>query len=247
MRSETRLSQQFRYTAISIAGVRPLNEDAWCAAQAGGGLLCAVADGIGGQEAGDVASSLAIQVLRETVLNTELSASDPETAAETLRKGHALADEAIRDQATGRCSGMGTTLVSAFFGNRMVALCNTGDSRCTLIRNGIVLPLTKDHSFVQDLVDRGALTSEEAATHQMGHVITHSIGAEFVAECSLHPLLPDDTLVLSSDGLHDHVSREAMTAAGEAKSAEEAAGLLLREASRTSGDNITLIVVRVIR
>ncbi|WP_062397571.1 PP2C family serine/threonine-protein phosphatase [Methanogenium cariaci] len=142
------------------------------------GLVCAVADGIGGHEAGDVASALAIQIFEETVREAEMTAGDPETAAAFLKRGHTLAHAAIRQQATGTRAGMGTTLVSAGFLDGTVSLCNTGgDSRCTLIRRGgTVLPLTTDHSFVQDLVDRDILTPEEAASHPMRNIITHSLG-----------------------------------------------------------------------
>jgi len=245
MRRKEGNSERFECSAISIAGVRPVNEDAWCAAAVDEGLFCAVADGIGGHAAGDVASSLAIRILGETIRKTEIPGGDHETAAHALRKGHSLAHEAVVEQATGTQAGMGTTLVSAYFWGEKVTLCNTGDSRCTLIRSGTVVPLTRDHSFVQGLVDRGVLTQEEAARHPMANIITHSLGADFIADCAAHPLGDGDTLVLSSDGLHDYVSRQTMVKAGEAASAQEAARILLEDAARTSTDNITLIVVRV--
>ncbi|KAF1075256.1 PP2C family serine/threonine-protein phosphatase [Methanogenium sp. MK-MG] len=245
MRSDTGIHERFEYSTRSIAGLRLVNEDAWCAAPMDEGLICAVADGIGGHEAGDVASGLAIRIFEETVREGEIIAGDHETTAELLRRGHTLAHEAILKQATGRCAGMGTTLVSACFGDGTVTLCNTGDSRCTLIRTGTVLPLTKDHSFVQDLVDRGLITQEEAASHPMKNIITHSLGGDFIADCTAHPLCTGDTLVISSDGLHDYVSREMMIAAGEAQNTEDAARLLMDEAAKTSTDNITLIVVMV--
>lgn len=245
MRSDTETHEEYECSAASIAGIRPVNEDAWCTARMGGGLVCAVADGIGGHEAGDVASALAIRIFGETVRAAQIAAGDHDTAAEVLMKGHALAHEAIREQATGTRAGMGTTLVSACFGEGAVTLCNTGDSRCTLIRKGIVLRLTKDHSFVQDLVDKGVLTPEEATVHPMKNIITHSLGGDFTADCTAHFLCPNDTLVLSSDGLHDYVSRQALVAAGAAKGAEEGVQILLEEAARSSQDNITLVVVRV--
>ena len=140
---------------------------------------------------------------------------------------------------------MGTTLVSAWFAGETVTLCNSGDSRCTLIRSGIVLPLTKDHSLVQDLVDKGVLTPEEALSHPMKNIITRSLGGDFVADTTTFPIHHGDTLVISSDGLHDYVSRGAMVAAGNADTTDEAASLLLEDAAQTSTDNITLIVVRV--
>ncbi len=245
MRSDTGTREQFEHSALSIAGVRPVNEDAWCIAPVYGGLVCAVADGIGGHEAGDVASALAIRIFGETLREAGINAGDTDQAAEILKRGHTLAHEAIREQATGKRLGMGTTLVSACFGGGAVALCNTGDSRCTLIRAGMVCPLTKDHSFVQSLVEREVLTQEEASSHPMKNIITHSLGAEFFAECTVHSLCAGDTLVISSDGLHDYVSRETMTLAGEALTADDAASTLMEVAARTSKDNITLIVVRV--
>jgi len=245
MKTDTGTREQFECSALSIAGVRPVNEDAWCTAPLRDGLICAVADGIGGHEAGDVASALAIRIFGETLREAEITGGDHEIAAEVLRRGHALAHEAILEEATGKRSGMGTTLVSACFGDGMVTLCNTGDSRCTLIREGMVLPLTKDQSFVQDLVDKEVLTQDEAASHPMKNIITHSLGSDFFVECSAHPLCSGDMLVLSSDGLHDFVTRETMIEAGNAPTAEGAANILLDEAAGTSTDNITLIVVRV--
>ncbi|WFN35658.1 protein phosphatase 2C domain-containing protein [Methanogenium sp. S4BF] len=245
MRSDTGTHEQFECSAASVAGIRPVNEDAWCTAQVGGGLVCAVADGIGGHEAGDVASALAIRVFGETVHAAQITSGDHDTAAAVLMKGHTLAHEAIRHQAIGTRAGMGTTLVSAWFGDGAITMCNTGDSRCTLIRKGIVLRLTKDHSFVQDLVDKGVLTPEEAMDHPMKNIITHSLGGDFIADCTAHFLCPNDTLVLSSDGLHDYVSRQALVAAGAVPSADDAVKILLEEAARKSTDNITLIVVRV--
>jgi serine/threonine protein phosphatase PrpC len=245
MRPNAGIHERFECSASSIAGMRPVNEDAWCASPVGEGVVCAVADGIGGSKAGDVASSLAIRIFGETVREAGIAACDHETAAEILRRGHTRAHEGIIKQATGKRSGMGTTLVSTYFRDGTVILCNTGDSRCTLIRTGTVRPLTKDHSFVQDLVDRNLITQEEAVSHPMKNIITHSLGGDLVADCTVHSLSPGDTLVLSSDGLHDHVSQETMIAAGEAPTAEEAVRILMEEAALTSTDNITLIVVRV--
>lgn len=246
MTPDTNVHTQFEYSGSSVAGIRPVNEDAWCAARLGGGLVCAVADGIGGHEAGDVASALAIRIFNETVRERVTTPGERETPGDVLKRAHALAHEAIREEAAGTPrAGMGTTLVSAWFAEGTVSLCNTGDSRCTLIRTGTVRSLTKDHSLVQGLVDRGIITEEEATSHPMKNIITHSLGADFVADCTVHPLCPNDTLVLSSDGLHDYVSQEALTAAGDAGTAENAAALLLEDAAKTSKDNITLIVVRV--
>lgn len=245
MRSDTKIREQFEYSALSIAGVRQVNEDAWCIVPVDEGLVCAVADGIGGHEAGDVASALAIRIFTEMIQEKGITAADPESAAVILKRGHTLSDKAIREEAIGKCSRMGTTLVTACFGNGAVALCNTGDSRCTLIRSGVVCPLTKDHSFVQDLVDREVITEDEARIHPMKNIITHSLGADFAADCTIHSLCAGDTVVLSSDGLHDYVSRDTMLLAGEAESAEKAAEILMEAAAEGSTDNITLIVVRV--
>ena len=237
---------QFEYSARSVAGIRAVNEDAWCTAQIGDGLVCAVADGIGGHQAGDVASALAIRIFGEAVQKRAAAPGEGEPVDATLRRAHALAHEAIIDEAAGTPrAGMGTTLVSAWFAGETVTLCNTGDSRCTLIRSETVLPLTKDHSLVQGLVDKGVITPEEALSHPMKHIITHSLGGDFVADTTTFALHCGDTLVISSDGLHDYVSQAAMVAAGNADSADDAVHLLLEDAAKRSTDNITLIVVRV--
>lgn len=238
-------SIRYEYSARSVAGIRPENEDAWCADQVEDGLVCAVADGIGGHQAGDVASALAIRICEETIGERMAVAGEREPEGETLRRAHIRAHEAISEQATGNQAGMGTTLVSAWFTGDTVSLCNTGDSRCTLIRTGTVCPLTKDHSLVQGLVDKGVITPDEARSHPMKHIITHSLGGEFLSDVTIHDLCPRDTIVISSDGLHDYVSENAMIAAGNADTAENAASLLLEDAAETSTDNITLIVVRV--
>ena len=240
------ISRQFEYSARSVAGVRAVNEDAWFAAFVDNGLVCAVADGIGGHQAGDVASALAIRIFSDTVPKSGAAPGKREPMDTTLCRAHTLAHEAIMKESTGSSrAGMGTTLVSAWFAGETVTLCNTGDSRCTCIRSGIVLPLTKDHSLVQDLVDREVITPEEARSHPMKHIITHSLGGDFVADTTTFSLRSGDTLVISSDGLHDYVAREAMVAAGDAPTADDAAHLLLEDAAKRSTDNITLIVVRV--
>ena len=247
MTPHAEIRTQFEYSARSVAGIRPVNEDAWCAARFGDALVCAVADGIGGHQAGDVASALAVRIFEDTVRTRVKRADDAgeESPGETLRRAHALANDAIHEEASGKQAGMGTTLVSAWCTGSEIHLCNTGDSRCTLIRSHDVRPLTKDHSLVQDLVDKGVITPEEAASHPMKNVITHSLGGEFTADVTVHDIRPGDTIVLSSDGLHDYVSRDAMIAAGRADTAWNAATLLLDDAAKPSTDNITLIVVRV--
>lgn len=245
MRPNVGIRTQFEYSARSIAGIRPVNEDAWCAARFGNDLVCAVADGIGGHEAGDVASALAIRIFDETIREKAAMTEERKPEGEILTQAHTLAHAAVLAEATGKRSGMGTTLVSAWFGGEIVSLCNTGDSRCTLVRDGTVSSLTKDHSLVQDLVDKEVLSPEEAVSHPMKNVITHSLGADFVADMSVHTLCPDDTLVLSSDGLHDYVQEKTLVLAGKADTAEKAAALLLEDVADTSTDNITLIVIRV--
>lgn len=245
MNPNAEIRTQFEYSARSVAGIRPVNEDAWCAARFGDALVCAVADGIGGHQAGDVASALAVRIFEDTVRTRADGAGEEELPGEFLRRAHALANDAIHKEASGKRAGMGTTLVSAWCTGGEIHLCNTGDSRCTLIRSQDVCALTKDHSLVQDLVDKGVITPEEASSHPMKNVITHSLGGEFSADVSVHDIRPGDTIVLSSDGLHDYVLRETMIAAGRADTAWNAATLLLDEATKTSTDNITLIVVRV--
>ncbi|WFN34166.1 protein phosphatase 2C domain-containing protein [Methanogenium sp. S4BF] len=235
---------RFAYNAISVAGRRPNNEDAWGAHWFGEVLFCAVADGIGGQPAADVASSCAVQA-SENVVTRALAAGGSFNGPAILMEAHARADAVVKAEATGPRSGMGTTLTTALFSEGRLTACNTGDSRCFVVRSGRLIPVTRDHSLVQEQIDAGIIRPDEAFGHPQKHIITRSIGATFAADVTETPLFPGDCVILSTDGMHDALTPDRIVHEVQGKTARAAAVALLTAAAPVSDDNITVCVVTV--
>ena len=235
---------RFAYNAISVAGRRPKNEDAWTVHWYGEILFCAIADGIGGQPAGDVASSCAVQTAEGVVAHAFATSECPDFPT-ILLEAHSHADTAVKANATGLQTGMGTTLTTALFYNGCLTVCNTGDSRCTVVRDGSLVPVTRDHSLVQEQIDAGTLLPDEAFGHPRRHIITRSIGSLFAADVTNTPIFPGDCVILSTDGMHDTLIPERIICEVQGKDAHAAANALLTAAVPISDDNITVCVVTV--
>ncbi len=243
-RQEERMHTRFAYNAISVAGRRARNEDTWAAHWYGETLFNAVADGIGGQPAGDVASSCAVQAA-EYVVSRAFAADDRPDFPAILLEAHARADAAVNANATGTQTGMGTTLTTALFSNGSLTVCNTGDSRCSMVRDGYFIPVTRDHSLVQEHIDAGIIHPDEAFCHPLKHIVTHSIGSLFVADVTEIPIFPGDCIILSTDGMHDALKPERIAREVQGKTAHAAAAALLCAAIPVSDDNITVCVITV--
>jgi serine/threonine protein phosphatase PrpC len=235
---------RFAYNAISVAGRRPNNEDTWAAHWYGETLFCAVADGIGGQPAGDVASACAVQAAEEAVARAYAAGDRPNFPA-ILLEAHARADAAVKADAIGPRTGMGTTLTTALFNNSCLTACNTGDSRCSIVRDGCLIVVTRDHSLVQEQIDAGIISPDEAFGHPQKHIITRSIGSTFAADVTETPIFPGDCVILSTDGMHDALTPERIVREVQGKNAHAAATALLTAAVPVSDDNITVCAVTV--
>ena len=227
--------------------VRQQNQDAYAAKVLEDGRVVAlVCDGMGGARAGNVASTLAVERFMEEFLRPGQDGSDEE------RMGHAAsaANQAVYDRSVhdADCAGMGTTLVAVLAGEQGAVVLNEGDSRCYHInRDGIIL-VTRDHSLVEDLVERGELTREQARTHPHKNLITRALGAEpdLMADCFHQTLAEGDCLLLCSDGLSNVVNEQEMLyevihGGGD----EECCRRLLDIAlSRGAPDNVTAVPVK---
>ncbi|CAA9465856.1 MAG: Protein serine/threonine phosphatase PrpC, regulation of stationary phase [uncultured Rubrobacteraceae bacterium] len=224
--------------------VRQNNEDALLVGDGEDETLFVVADGVGGFEAGEVASSIAIDVLRN------LGPDDP--------FGRAIEEANRRILAAGRgderLSGMGTTVVAVRFGGTrrdpVAELAHVGDSRAYLVRGGELRPVTEDHSLVAELVRSGDLTRDQAAEHPQKNLITRALGAEDEVEVdtAVLPVEAGDRFVLCSDGLTDMVRENGVAEilAGAPEDPEKAARGLLSAALEAGGnDNITVVVIDV--
>src|SRR6266545_2830313 len=237
---------------------RPHNEDSLCVDPEVG--LFVVCDGLGGRNAGEVASRLAVEVIQKHVREAQgnanlpmVGAYDRQFSALTNRLASAirLANQAIHDAATDQPDqeGMGTTVVSAMLNGQTLSVAHVGDSRLYLIRGDTIEPLTADHSLVAEQVRRGMLTEEEAERSPQRNIITRALGIDETVEVELDevPLMQGDAVLLCSDGLTKGVKpAEILSAVRDAHASEDASDRLVKLANAAGGDdNTTVIVIMV--
>jgi len=228
--------------ALTDAGrKRRRNEDSFIAEPP----LFAVADGMGGAQAGEVASRLAAAAFREFHEADEL---DPEQRlAAIIQEANRRIFE--RARADTQASGMGTTVTASLVGEDRLSIGHVGDSRAYRIRGGALEQLTEDHSLVADLVRSGRLSPEEADMHPQRSVITRALGTDPKVDVDTFTVdvETDDVFLLCSDGLTTMVEDDRILAVVRAaKSLEHAARSLVKEANRRGGeDNVTVILFRL--
>jgi protein phosphatase len=233
-----------RYAVRSDIGlVREDNEDA---AYAGGRLL-AVADGMGGHAHGEIASAAVIEAMRPldvTVPSSEL--------LNALDHAFRRADGTLRDMVTADPSlaGMGTTLTALLWSGSQIGLVHIGDTRAYLVRDGEIFQITRDHTFVQSLLDEGKITQEEVASHPKRMLLLRALDGQhdFAPDLELRPAQAGDRYLLSSDGLHSTVPAGEITRVlRTVADPDQAAAELIRLAIAGGGpDNVTCIVADVV-
>ncbi len=232
------------FGATDPGKVRQNNEDALLVGDGGDETLFVVADGVGGFEAGEVASSIAIDVLRGLGPDDSFEGAIEEANRRILAAGRG--DE--------RLSGMSTTVVAARFGGTrrepVVEVAHVGDSRAYLFRGGELRPVTEDHSLVAELVRSGDLTREQAFEHPQKNLITRALGTEdgVTVDTKVLPVEVGDRFVLCSDGLTDMVREEGVEEilVRHPEDPESAVRELLSAALEAGGnDNITVVVIDV--
>jgi serine/threonine protein phosphatase PrpC len=227
-----------RSTALSHAGrKRRHNEDSYVVQPP----LFAVADGMGGAKAGEIASSLAAAALQESDGN---GATGEERVAALIEEANRRVFRRASEDT--EASGMGTTMTVALVEGDRIAIGHVGDSRAYLIRDGRLEQLTDDHSLVAELVRSGKLTPEEAETHPQRSVITRAVGTEPDVDVDTFSIEgePGDVFLICSDGLTDMVAEETILEAVERNRADlkAAAKELVNAANRGGGeDNITVV------
>ncbi len=233
-----------RYAVRSDVGLlREGNEDS---AYAGPRLL-AVADGMGGHAAGEVASALTITSMAE--LDSEQPSGDMLTA---LASAVATANSRLQEKiiANPAVEGMGTTLTALLWSDGHAAVCHIGDSRGYLLRQGELYQITHDHTLVQSLVDEGRISVADVSTHPQRSLLLRALDGRSAAEpdLSVHDAMPGDRYLLCSDGLSGVVSDETLRDTLEAVADPEAAARELIDLANAGGgpDNITCIVADVV-
>jgi len=223
--------------------------------------LAVLADGMGGYNAGEVASGIAVDVvsnglLPELASGRELSKVDVQSglthAALLLQQQIAAANKGIYEAAQTRpeCAGMGTTIVAAVFHGNRVSIGHIGDSRCYRLRGEKFEQLTHDHSLLQEQIDSGQLTSEQAKYSLNKNLVTRALGIEAIvpADIAEYRVEANDIYLLCSDGLTDMVDTDVIHTIVDGKRATlpEAAAELVELANTNGGrDNISVILTRV--
>ncbi len=231
-----------RYAARSDRGlVRSNNEDSVYA----GARLLALADGMGGHAAGEVASQLMIAALAH--LDDDEPGDDllGKLAAAT-RHGNAAIAEQVEEEP--ELDGMGTTLTAILFAGSKLGLAHIGDSRAYLLRDAVLTQITRDDTFVQSLVDEGRITAEQAHTHPQRSLIMRALtGNEIEPTLTVRESRAGDRYLLCSDGLSDVVSDETIADVLSNGTPAESADRLIELALRSGGpDNVTVVVADVI-
>ena len=232
--------------------VRKQNQDAYRMEQLDRGtLLCVVCDGMGGAKSGNIASTLAVEVFVEEVRRCWIPGMESDKVDQMLRSAVKLANFTVFDQAAQfeEFSGMGTTLVAALVRGKKATIVNVGDSRAYGIdRNGIH-QITKDHSLVQMMVDRGDLTPEVAKTYPGKNFITRAIGTETMVLCDIYhwEVSRGDYILLCSDGLSNVMDdQEILFEVVHGVNKQHCCKRLLNIAkNRGAPDNVTSVLILV--
>ena len=210
------------------------------------GWLFAIADGVGGQDLGEVASRLAV----ESLIGNFRKSAGGESHSSLLRRLVQAANHEVYEHGRSASPGgiaMATTIVACAFRYDQAVVAHVGDSRCYLIRRGQATLLTQDHTVVDEQVRLGLLSKKEAAQSRNRNFLRRSLGSELFVNVDIehHQVLPGDVLVLCSDGLHNSVSKEDIVDALNSQDLTAAANELVSLANeRDGGDNITLQLIR---
>ena len=213
--------------------------------------LCVVCDGMGGAKSGNIASTLAIDVFVQEVKRTWNASMTATKIDQMLRGAVKLANFTVYDQAMQfeDFTGMGTTLAAALVSGKKVSVVNVGDSRVYMVTKNGIRQITKDHSLVQMMVERGELTPELARTYPGKNFITRAIGTETVVDCDLYHIMLEkgDCLLLCSDGLSNMMEdQEILFEVVHGVNKQQCCQRLLDLAkNRGAPDNVTSILIQI--
>ncbi len=232
------------FSAASDPGrVRVHNEDSFALVPIPTGVLLAVADGVSGSQAGEVASAIATRTFREALTPYQREVPDPSLLRAALETANERILEARQEDA--RHAGMGTTMTCAWLSESRLAYAHVGDSRLYLMREGEFTCVTHDHSVAQELVRQGSIPPADAERHPQRHVLTRYLGFEpFACDEGSLDLLPGDIVLLCTDGLVSALAEQEV--ARELKDGFAGVALRLVEAANRAGgpDNITVVAAR---
>lgn len=230
--------------------VRENNEDALLIREP---YLFAVADGMGGYAAGEIASRSTLKAFEAATHRLRHDAEEhdaEEHIAETLLDAFAKANEHVLKMSVSNASyeGMGTTLTALYLSGGMAYCCHLGDSRLYLYRGGCLSQMTHDHTFVANLLQQGEITGQEARIHPQRHMLLQAVGVdEYIRpQVQTFQIHQGDRLLLCSDGLSDMVEDSVIAELLREPDSEKAADSLLEQALANGGrDNVTLLMIDI--
>ncbi|OGT64802.1 MAG: hypothetical protein A3I13_06365 [Gammaproteobacteria bacterium RIFCSPLOWO2_02_FULL_47_50] len=237
---------------------RPHNEDSTISDS--NNRLVILADGMGGYKAGEIASALAVMtILQDVTVGLKSKGTIKPESGNGLSPESSLVKRAIQHANSKiyqlaktdiECQGMGTTIVTGLVHNDKISIGNVGDSRSYRLRAGKFLQITKDHSLIQELIDRGLYTPAEAQAKMPRNLVTRALGLDTEVEVDMieEQVHPGDIYLLCSDGLNDMVNDEEihLTLSKYSANLVQAADSLVQLANRKGGkDNISVVLVRI--
>ncbi len=232
-----------------IGSVRPNNQDSYAAGELSSSVAWAVVcDGMGGASGGNIASSTAVKIISERITSSYKDSMSRSSIKNMLTSAIAAAnievfDESRSDEAL---AGMGTTVVAAIIADDSVYVAHAGDSRAYILSNGSLNQITKDHSFVQEMVDRGRLTPDEAKDDPRKNIITRALGVndELRVDFCEEFINKDDVVLICTDGLTNYVTvDEIVSLISDGDFNNFAERLINRANENGGGDNITVVTM----
>ncbi|RKD34366.1 Stp1/IreP family PP2C-type Ser/Thr phosphatase [Thermohalobacter berrensis] len=235
-----------------VGEIRKINQDSFFYSDLDQFPLFVVADGMGGHNAGEVASRRAVEIVKkifydnkEKLLNNDIEVS--EFIKNTLKKANLIVYEEAQKKE--ECYGMGTTVTMAYIYDNRLFIGHIGDSRAYLFRNNELIQLTQDHSLVAELVRKGSITKEEAINHPQKNIITRALGTEEDIEIDIisKDLIENDIILLCTDGLTNMVSEERIKEILLLnKNLQDACDELTKTANDLGGfDNTTVMLIGI--
>ena len=228
---------------------RESNQDSYAAGELPGSVAWAVVcDGMGGVAGGNFASSTAVKVISERITSSYREGMSASSIRNMFTSAIAAANISVYDmsKANPELTGMGTTVVVAIVVDNNVFIAHAGDSRAYILSDGSLNQLTKDHSIVQEMIDHGALTPDEAKIDPRKNIITRALGvdSELRVDFDIADIGENDVLILCTDGLTNFVEpNEIYELTDDGKFYEYAERLVARANSNGGGDNITVVTV----
>lgn len=232
---------------------REVNQDSYFVSKKPGFPLFIISDGMGGHKAGEVASKMAIDIIKEKIFNeVGKIKEDNNQLIELIRKAIETANVEIykASKAKEEYSGMGTTITMAYILRNKVFIGQIGDSRAYLFRKNKLIQLTEDHSLVAELLKNGSITEEEAESHPQKNVITRAVGTDDTIDTDIvvEKVYKEDLLLLCTDGLTNMVGDNQIKEILSTKAdVQTACNELVKMANENGGfDNITVIAVKIV-